>query len=97
MKTELHICYIYVSPMYGLLGSSHSETLGQGSWFCRFSCGVLDLSGSFNSSSCCSIGSPKLLLMFGCGSLHLFSSVAGCSLSDNSYARLPSVSVVEYK
>ena len=44
----------------------------QVSGFCRFSCGVLDPSASFNPSSPSSIGFPKLPLTFGCGSLYLF-------------------------
>ena len=31
---------------------------------------------------------PKLYTMFACGSLHLFQSAAGCSLSENSFDRL---------
>lgn len=31
---------------------------------------------------------PKLFLMFSCGSLHLFPSVARCSLSDDDYKAL---------
>lgn len=34
--------------------------------------------------------------MFGCGSLHLFLSVAGCSLSDDNYSRLWSTNIAEY-
>jgi hypothetical protein len=48
---------------------------------------VLKLFGSYNPSAPSSIGFPELYLMFGCGSLHLFSSVAGGSLSDDDWAR----------
>lgn len=37
---------------------------------------------------------PKLCLMFGRGSLHLFLSVAGWSLSKDSYARFLSASIM---
>jgi hypothetical protein len=54
----------------------------------------LDPSGSYNPSLS-SAGFPKCCLMFGCGSLHLFPSVARQSHSDDSYARLLSVSIAE--
>ena len=57
-------------------------------WFCRFSCGVLDLSGSLNPLSPSSAWFPNAPLMFGCRSLHHFPSDARWSLSDDSYARL---------
>jgi hypothetical protein len=59
---------------------------------------VLDPSGSYSSSSHPPFlqDSPKLHLMFGCGSLHLFPSVAGWSLSDDNWARHQSMSIAEY-
>jgi hypothetical protein len=39
---------------------------------------------------------PELLLMFVCGSMHLFQEAAGKSLSEDSYARLLSGSLIEY-
>ena len=68
----------------------------QVSWFCRFPCGVLDPCGSYNPSTLSSAGLPKLSLMFSCGSLLLFLSVAGWILSDDSYVRLLSASIAEY-
>jgi hypothetical protein len=52
--------------------SLYEPLWAQVSWFCRFSCGALDPSGSFNPSSPFSTGFYKLCLVFGCGSLHLF-------------------------
>ena len=52
--------------------SVHEPLLTYVSWFCRFSCGVLDPSGSFNPSSPSSIIFHKIHwspLMFSCGSL----------------------------
>jgi hypothetical protein len=40
---------------------------------------------------------PELLLMFGCGSLHLVQSAAGWILSEDSYARFLSASIAEYQ
>lgn len=57
-------------------------------WFWRFSCGVLVLSDSCNPSPLSSTRFPGLCLIFGCGSLHLFLSVVGWKLSNNSYTRL---------
>lgn len=57
-------------------------------WLCRFSCGILDCSGSFDSSSTYSTGFPKLYLIIGCGSLHLFQSVPGWNLYGDIYATL---------
>ena len=77
-KTKLYNCSIYAEG----LGQSHagslvvgpvSEPLGS---FCGFSCGVLNPSGSYNPSSPSFSEFSKLGLMFGCGSLHLFPSVA---------------------
>jgi hypothetical protein len=65
-------------------------------WFFWFSYGVLDPSGSYILSSLSSAGFPKLCWMFGCGSLHLFPSVAGWSLSDVSWARHQSMSTAEH-
>ena len=85
MKTQLHNCYICAEG----LGQSHTSSLpgwhfslSESLWvkvsrFCRFSCSVLDPSGSYNPSSPSFSGFPKLLLMLGCGSLHLFPSIAG--------------------
>jgi hypothetical protein len=39
---------------------------------------------------------PEFHLRFGCGSLHLFWSAAGWSLSKDSYARLLSASITGY-
>lgn len=61
-------------------------------WFCRFACSVLDLSGSFNSSTPSSIRFPQAPPNV----CHLFSSTAEWSHSDNSYARLLSASMAEY-
>ena len=36
-------------------------------------------------------------LVFGCGSLHLFWSAAGWSLSEDNYARLLPASITEYR
>uniref|UniRef100_A0A8C6HNG8 Synaptotagmin-like protein 5 n=1 Tax=Mus spicilegus TaxID=10103 RepID=A0A8C6HNG8_MUSSI len=43
---------------------------------------------AFSPSSYSSIGVPELIPLFGCGSLHLFQSAAGWSLSDDRYANL---------
>jgi hypothetical protein len=62
-----------------------------------FSFGVFDLSGSFFIPSYPpSTGFPKLCLMFGCGSLHLFPSIAERSLSEDSHARHHYASTAEY-
>ena len=58
----------------------------QVSWLCRFSCIVLDPSGSYNPSSPSSEEFPKLCLLFGCGSLHLFPLTPRGSLSDFSFS-----------
>jgi hypothetical protein len=77
-------------------------SLCESSWvqvilLCRFSCGVLDLSRCPQSPPPHSSTSlPKLCLLFGYGSLHLFPSAAGWSLSGDSYARLLSASRTEY-
>ena len=42
----------------------------QVSRFCRFSCGILDPSGSYSPSFPSFTGFPKCHLMFGYGSLH---------------------------
>lgn len=52
-------------------------------WFCEaFSC-ILDPSGSYHPAFFVSAGFPEFYLMFGCRSLHLLSSGAWWSLSDN--------------
>jgi hypothetical protein len=61
----------------------------QVSWFCRFSCIFFDSSGSLSPISHSSIRCPELCLMFDCGSLHLFPSAFGWSLSGDSYTRFP--------
>ena len=55
----------------------------QAGWFFRFFCGVLDPSGSYNPSSLSFARLPKLCLIFGCRSLHLFHLVARYSLSND--------------
>lgn len=50
----------------------------QVSWFFKYSCAVLDPSGSYNPSTLSSPGFPELHLIFGCGSPHLFPSVVAC-------------------
>ena len=52
----------------------------QVSWFCRFSYGVLDPSGSYSSSFPSPTGFNKLHLMFDCLSLYLFPFGAGKSV-----------------
>ena len=85
----LHVCTGFRSVLCMLSGWQFSlcgPLMAQVSWFWRFSCGVLDLSGSFNPSFPSS----------SCGSLHQFPSVAGWNLSDETYARLLSASISEY-
>jgi hypothetical protein len=53
-------------------------------------------SGSYNSCFPSSSGFPKLSLMFGCQSLHLFLPVVGWSFSDAGYAKCLSASTAEY-
>jgi hypothetical protein len=50
---------------------------------------------SINPSPNSSTRLAKLLLMFGCGSLNLFILAARSSLSDDSYATLPSANITE--
>jgi len=99
VKTKLQICYtcaecLDLSRACYLVGGSVSVTLSwsQVSRFHGFSCGVSDLAGSFNLSS---TTFPEFYLMFGCGSLHLFSSAAGQS-PDDCYASFLYASITEY-
>ena len=103
MKTQLHNCYICAEG----LGQSHTSSLpgwhfslSESLWvkvsrFCRFSCSVLDPTGSLNPSFHSSRLS-ELCLMFGCGSLHLFPSAAGWSLSVGNHTRLLFKTLAKY-
>jgi len=57
--------------------------------------GILDPSGFYNLSSPSFSTFPKLCLMFGCGSLHLFSEAAQWRLFDDSWARQGYMSIAE--
>jgi len=103
MKIKLHICHVCV----GGLGLVHACSLVGGSVSVSphrsrlvDSLGLLVVSliplGSLNSSPDSSTELPELCLMFSCGSLHLFPTADGQSLSGDSYARLLSVSIAEY-
>jgi hypothetical protein len=101
MKTKLHISYIYGG------GAPRSSPCMLFSWWFSLwepprvqvklfwsSCGLPIPSGFLGPSPNSSTRLPKLSLTFGCrfcGSLHLFQSAAGWSLSKDSYARLLSV------
>ena len=97
MKTKLYICYICAGGLNPTLicssvDRSVSENL-QGSRVadCWSSFGIFIPSKFLNSSPNSSTRFPKLGIVFGCGSLHLFQSASGWSLSEDSYARLLSV------
>lgn len=95
----LHTCINPTSIPCMLSGwqfSLYDLSEAQGSWFCRFSCGVLGRSGSFNASFPSSPGFPNLHLMFGYGSLHQFPSASRKSLSDDSSAWFLTASITEY-
>jgi hypothetical protein len=53
----------------------------------------LSPSGDCDPSSYSFIRVPKLHPLFGCGGQHLSESAAGCSLSEDSYARLLNASM----
>lgn len=63
------------------------------SWF---SCGIPVLFWSFNPFPSSSVRVPRLHLMFHCRSLHFLPLAAGCSLLEDSYARLLSVNITVY-
>ena len=80
MKKKLYTVHMLVCV--GGLGPSHACSLVGGSVsvrdpyglrICRFSYGVLDFSGSFNSFT----RSSTRFLKFGCGSLNLFPEALG--------------------
>jgi hypothetical protein len=64
----------------------------QVSWLYQSSCGVPILYGFLTLPYNSSTRLLRFCLKFGCGSLHLFSSPAGWSLSEDSYASLLIVS-----
>jgi hypothetical protein len=85
----LHRCWV--------LGPAHAHTLASGLMsrlvaYCS-SYGVPVLFGSLTFKK-----TPELHIIFGCGSQHLFSSLAtaGWSLSKGSYDKFLSVSITEY-
>jgi hypothetical protein len=95
MRIGLHICYICV----GNLGPAHVCSLVGGAvsespqWSRLVDtqfvfCGVPISTGVLDPSPRNSIRVPELHPMFGCGSLHLFQSAAGWSVSEDSNARL---------
>jgi hypothetical protein len=103
MKTKLHNCYICAEG----LGQSHACSLVGGSdSVSPCGPGLVDSVGFLflyltslapaNHSSPSSSGFPKLCLVFGCGSLHLFLTFPGRYLSDGDYSRLLSASRAEY-
>lgn len=65
----------------------------QASWLCWPSCGIPIASGSLNPSPNSSTRLRKLYPMFGCGSLYLVQWAAGSNLSEDSYAKLLSLSI----
>lgn len=71
-------------------GAVYGSPQGQVSLPCWSSCGVTISFRSLNLSPNFSTRPPKLFLMCGCGSLHLFPLAAGRSLSEEGYARLRS-------
>jgi hypothetical protein len=79
---------VWVSPSPSFPGHASSLVVCSASvnpwvqvrWFCRFSWDVLDPSTSYIPSSV-SAWFTEFFLMFGCGSLHLFLTVAGRSFS----------------
>ena len=104
MKTKLNICYMCTgSPrssscmLFGWWFIIWEPTVVQASWLfwssCRVTIPSISLTLFFNSSKSLS----ELSLKFGCGYLHLFQSAAGWSLTEDSYARLPSASITEYQ
>ena len=102
MKTKLIICYICVGWGLGLVCSLVGGSVSgnpQGSELVD-SVGLLveplSLLGSSILPPNSSTRLPEPGPMFGCGSLHLFQSAAGWSLSEDSYARLLCVSKTEY-
>jgi hypothetical protein len=69
----------YISSMYVLCEPPWAQV----SWFCRFPCVSLTPLAPTILSPWSSTGLPKLRLMFGCESLHLFPLVGGCNSDDS--------------
>ena len=102
MKTKLHICCICL-VLLGL-GLDHAHSLVDGSISGSSQGSRLVDSVGFpveslssqvpQSSPNSSTRLPKLHLMFGFGSQHLSQSAVGWSLSEDSYARLLSASII---
>ena len=95
MKTKVCICYTragtHICPLVG--GSVSGSPQGSRLVDCWSSCRVPIASWFLNPYPNSSIRLPELGLMLGCGSLHLFQSVAEWSISEDSYAMLLSASI----
>jgi hypothetical protein len=107
MKSKLHIYYICGRGRGGKTRSSPCMLSGwwfslweyprvQVSWFCWSSCGDPIPLRFLNPSPNSSIRFPEVHLMFDYESLHLFQSIAGWSLSEDSYARVLYASITQY-
>jgi hypothetical protein len=77
-QDRVHACFLVVQTMGDTKGSKLVESFG-------LLVGLLNL--YLNSST----KIPKLYTIIACGSVHLFQSAAGCSLSEKSFDRLLSV------
>jgi hypothetical protein len=92
--------------MYEVLGPAHAHSLFSGSVSGSPQVSRLVESVGLSVISLTSSGpsilpqlfhkTPKLHLMFGCRSLHVFPLATGWSLSEDSYAGLLSASIIEY-